>query len=291
MNNCNISVVIPTYQRSEQLLKAINQLLECDPCPDEIIIHIDGGDTVTESMLQTSELQNIVMLRSSTQMGPGGGRNRAIAQAKHPIIASFDDDSYPIDKDYFQRLLNLFEAYPNAAVIAAAIYHQNETIAPDQRSDTQVADFVGCGCAYRQSVFQQTSGYVPLPLAYGMEEVDFSLRLHAMGWQVVQSQWLRVFHDTKLEHHQRPQVTAASIANQALLTYLRYPTELWWLGIAQCLNRIIWLIQHQRFSGIFGGIWMIPQLIKANYSHRQTVSSDSLQSFINLRRHSIPIDY
>jgi GT2 family glycosyltransferase len=290
MNICDISVVIPTYQRGEQLLTTLQRLMDCDPRPAEIIVHIDQGDTATRSILEASKFSELVLLYSDRQMGPGGGRNRAIAQASHEIIASFDDDSYPLDLDYFQRLLHLFEAYPQAAVIAAAIFHQNEAIAPDARQDAWVADFVGCGCAYRRSAFQQTSGYVPLPLAYGMEEVDLSLRLHAIGWQVVESRWLRVFHDTKLEHHDRPQVTAASIANQALLTYLRYPIALWWLGVAQCFSRVIWLIKHQRFLGIVSGILMIPRLIKVNHFYRQTVSSESLQSYISLRRCAVVIE-
>jgi GT2 family glycosyltransferase len=282
---CSVSVVIPTYQRPEQLLKAVMRIKACEPCPDEIIVHIDGNDTLTEAVI--SEVADVKVLRSPEQAGPGGGRNKAIALAKHEIVASFDDDSYPLDQDYFARLLQLFEAYPQAAVMAAAIYHQNETIASDTRQDALVADFVGCGCAYRKSVFQQTNGYVPLPLAYGMEEVDLSLRLHAIDWQVVESRWLRVFHDTKLEHHDRPQVTAASIANQALLAYLRYPIGLWWLGIAQCFSRVIWLIRHQRFLGIVSGILMIPRLIKVNHFYRQTVSSESLQSYISLRRGAV----
>jgi GT2 family glycosyltransferase len=290
MNICNVSVVIPTYQRGDQLLTTLQRLQDCDPRPAEIIIHVDNGDTTTPAILQASEFSDLVMLCSDTRSGPGGGRNRAIAIASHEIIASFDDDSYPIDGDYFRRLLHLFDTYPQAGVIAAAIYHQNEAIAPDTRQDARVADFVGCGCAYRKSVFQQTSGYVPLPLAYGMEEVDLSLRLHAIGWQVVESQWLRVFHDTNLEHHDRAQVTAASIANQALLAYLRYPITLWWLGVAQCFSRVVWLIRHQRLSGIGSGILMIPRLIKVNHLYRQTVSSESLQSYISLRRGAVVIE-
>lgn len=284
MSTCKVTVAIPTYHRPDALLKALEQIHQCNPKPDEIIVHIDGGDTVTEAALHSSRFDNTIIIKNTFKVGPGGGRNMAIARAKNPIVASFDDDSYPIDPDYFARLLQLFEIFPKAAVIGSAIFHQNETVTPDEYTATWVADFVGCGCAYRRDVFLQTKGYVQLPLAYGMEETDLSLRLHHLGWGVLQSPWLRVFHDTKLEHHSNPKITAASIANQALLAYLRYPASLWWLGGAQCISRVSWLMRHQRWNGIMTGLFSIPGLIWQQHHHRQTVSSKSLLSYLRLRR-------
>lgn len=284
MTACNITVAIPTYQRQAQLLKVLNHIYQCNPRPDEIILHVDNNDSDTELVLKSSEFTDVIVIKNLERVGPGGGRNIAIARAKNPIVASFDDDSYPIDSDYFARLIQLFETFPKAAVIGSAIFHQNEIVTDDEYTATWAADFVGCGCAYRKDVFLQTKGYVPLPLAYGMEETDLSLRLHHLGWGILYSPWLRVFHDTKLEHHNSPKITAASIANQALLTYLRYPMSLWWLGGMQCLSRVSWLMQHQRWNGILTGLVSIPGLIRQQHSHRQTVSSQSLLSYLRLRR-------
>jgi GT2 family glycosyltransferase len=287
LNTCNVTVIIPTYKRPQDLLTALKQITACDPAPAQIIVHIDGDDAVTETAIQNSPFQQVQILHSSMQVGPGGGRNRAIVAAQHEIIASFDDDSYPIDSDYFARLIHLFATFPEAAVIGTTIYHQNEPIQLDQPEAAWTANFVGCGCAYRKSAFMQTTGYLPLVVAYDMEEVDLSLRLHDMGWRILHSAWLRVLHDTALEHHQNPKITAASITNRALLAYLRYPPRFWGFGIVQCLNRMIWLIQHQRFAGILAGLLNIPKTLYQHRHQRQTVSAQSLQSYLYLRRHGI----
>ncbi|MBD2690195.1 glycosyltransferase family 2 protein [Anabaena catenula] len=289
MNTCKISVIIPTYNRLSQLLETVEKILECNPCPNEIIIHIDGNDITTEPGLKNLNLPSIKIIKSSVQVGPGGGRNIAIVHANNPIIASFDDDSYPLDTDYFERLTNLFNSFPTAAVIAASIFHINETITPAQLTGTWVSNFIGCGCAYRKEVFQQTTGYVNLPVAYGMEEVDLSLRLHDMGWSILESSWLRVFHNTQLEHHNNPRITAASIANQILLAYLRYPILFCWLGIGQCMSRIFWLIRHGRTSGIVEGLFLIPKLIRQYHQQRQPISAKSLVSYLYLRRNTLPV--
>lgn len=289
MNARSISVVIPTYRRIDKLLDALEHIRACSPEPDEIIIHIDGDDDVTKMALQSSKMDDISVITSKTQQGPGGGRNRAIAQAKHEIVASFDDDSYPIDKDYFARLLQLFEQFPKAAVIGAAIYHIGETVESDEQTAQWEHSFIGCGCAYRKSVFQAVEGYVPLPVAYGMEEVDLSLRLHHADWGVLVSPWLRVFHNTQLEHHGSAKVTAASISNQAMLTYLRYPPFLWWIGLGQCLSRIVWLSKHNRRAGILKGIIDIPKAAYQQRASRRLVSGKSLRSFLDLKRQTVHV--
>lgn len=45
MKICPISVVIPTYNRPEDLLKTLREISACDPCPEEIIVHIDANDS------------------------------------------------------------------------------------------------------------------------------------------------------------------------------------------------------------------------------------------------------
>jgi GT2 family glycosyltransferase len=290
MNNiCPITVGIPTYQRLDKVPKALEKIFACNPIPDEIIVHVDGNDTATETWIQKNYPQ-IQVLKSETQLGPGGGRNKIIEEAKNSIIASFDDDSYPIDQDYFTRLTHLFNQFPEAGVIAASIFHQGETIHPDTLNAFWTADFVGCGCAYRREVFLNTSGYVSLPLAYGMEETDLSLRLHGMGWKILSTPWLRVFHDTTLKHHENPQITAASIANQALLAYLRYPVSLWGLGMGQCMSRILWLIRNQRYRGILKGIASIPRLLWKNKQQRQSLTFYSIISYLKLRKNKVAVD-
>jgi GT2 family glycosyltransferase len=288
MSTCDITVVIPTFNRPQQLLQALDKICACSPAPAEVIVHIDANDSITETALLNSTFKMVKIIRSDKPVGPGGGRNRAIASASHNLVASFDDDSYPIDPDYFTRLLQLFEQFPRAAVIGAAIYHIDEPVHPDEAIAQWKPNFVGCGCAYRRDVFLQTNGYVELPVAYGMEEVDLSLRLHHQEWGILSSPWLRVFHNTRLEHHSQPQVTAASIANLALLAYLRYPVPFWWLGIVQCANRILWLIKNGRFAGILRGVFTIPKLIYRHRRQRQPISVAALKKHLQFIKTEMP---
>ena len=78
-------------------------------------------------------------------------------------------------------------------------------------------------------------------------------------------------------------MTAGSIANLALLAYLRYPVSLWGIGVGQCANRLIWLLRHGRRRGILKGVTMIPAHLRANHRYRLPVSKGALRSYLALR--------
>jgi GT2 family glycosyltransferase len=279
------SAIVVAFQRIEQTLATLERIQSCNPPPDEIIVHVDANQTKCEAAI-SAVFPDVQVLHSETCIGPGGGRNKLLAAVKHELVASFDDDSYPIDEDYFERIRILSEQFSDAAVFAAAIYEPDKEIKGDVPKEKWTSDFSGCGCVYRRSDFLKTNGFVSLPLAYGMEEVDLALRLHAMGRRILRSEWLRVYHDTDLRRHANPDVTAASIANLALLAYLRYPVSLWWIGLAQVVNRVRWLLRHGRWRGILSGLTMIPAHIFRYRGFRKRLSGESVRSFLALRQAS-----
>ena len=279
-----VAAIVTAYRRIPQTQETIRRILACVPPPREILVHVDGNEIATADAVR-AEFPGMQVIVSSGNAGPGGGRNKLLAECRAPYVASFDDDSYPLDGDYFARIGHLFEAYPRAAVLAADVFHQGETPAASTASAARWVDsFPGCGCAYRRSMFCATDGYVPLPVAYGMEEVDLTLRLIDQGYGILHVPALRVFHDTDRARHADPEVTAASIANLALLAYLRYPPAYWWLGVAQLASRLVWLIGAGRIAGIAAGIAAIPGHLLKYRHHRAPVSFKGMRRARLLRR-------
>ena len=278
-----ISAIVTAYERIDQTLNTLRIIEACDPKPDELLVHVDANRVEVERAIRQG-FPSARIVTSSERIGPGGGRNKLVAAASYEFVASFDDDSYPIDSDYFSRALQLFDRFPDASIICAALYHAGEAIGLDERKAQWTADFSGGACVFRRQAFLDAGGYVPLPVAYGMEETDLALRLHSRGGRILSSSWLRVFHDTDLQRHAEPHVTAGSIANLALLAYLRYPVSLWSIGAWQCANRVLWLLRHGRHRGIWRGLTMIPAHLRAHRRFRLTVSNRAVRSYLALRR-------
>lgn len=283
-----ITAIVTAFDRIERTIDTLRTIERCVPPPAEILVHVDGKRAALAAAIRAAH-PAVRVLMSDTIVGPGGARNALIAAATNSIVASFDDDSHPIDADYFARVAEVLRRVPAASVVGACVYHRHEPVGADRRTASWVADFSGGACAYRRDHFLDTGGYVPIETAYGMEEVDLALRLHAQGRRVLQTPWLRVFHDTDLARHADPKVTAASITNLALLAYLRYPAALWIVGAGQCVNRLWWLLGHGRSAGMLRGLLDIP-LALGQYRHaRRLVPASAVRSYLRLRRHPVTV--
>jgi glycosyltransferase involved in cell wall biosynthesis len=103
-DTCQLTAIVPAYRRPDQLLATLRQIRVCKPAPAEILVHVDGGDSVIVEAVKAID-PSIGMLVSDKLLGPGGSRNRLIAAASHELVANFDDDSFPEHPDYFARVI------------------------------------------------------------------------------------------------------------------------------------------------------------------------------------------
>ena len=278
-----VAVFIPTYHRGTKVLETLRRIQACDPQPVEIWIHIDRTDGQLEVAL-AKEHPAVRVISSSDHVGPGGGRHRCLQRCTAPVAVSFDDDSYPCDPDFFGRVAALFDAHPDAGVIGATIWHPHQPARPRTPGFTRQASFTGCGHAIRLGAYRELPGYVPRPVAYGLEETDLSLQLFARQWTIYQSGELRVFHDTTLSHHQKPEITECVVANVALLAFLRYPVRFWGWGALQLGNTIRYCLSVGRWRGVLRGLARIPAdcLRFRSFRHVQPVSA--VRGYLKLRR-------
>lgn len=271
-----ISVVIPTWRRTDQLLPTLGKLLECDPVPDEILVHVDAGDRESASAMREAYGDSVGIIESISTQGPGGGRNLLITRARNPYFASFDDDSWPLRRDYFMRATRLLDSHPEAAVVTATILYGMDDSSAGDDSSRRVSSFEGCGHVGRCQAFREIPGYVPLRYAYGMEEADVALQLMDLGWEIRKSGSLRVYHDTELTHHASPALNAAQITNMALKAYLRYPVRYWPYGVLQVLNRVKYSLQSGRYRGIVSGLISIPDQCLRHRGSRSALKTSTI---------------
>src|ERR1700754_2745461 len=202
-----VSVIIPTFGRGAAILRVLERISLCRPLPAAIVVHVDAASDGTIAEIK-GKFPDVVVLTSSTRLGPGGGRHRALMECETPFAVSFDDNSYPIDQDFFAQVIRLFSENEGAALMAAQIWHRNEGVPELADWIFDRPSFVGCGFAIRVEAYRKIRGYLPRPVAYGIEETDISLQLFAAGWRICQVGALRVFHDTDLQHHESPVITA-----------------------------------------------------------------------------------
>lgn len=85
-----VSVIIPTFNRSAQVLEAVRSVLDQKRVPAQVIVVDDGSTDGTAEALRTfgSKIRLIRQLRK----GVSAARNRGVLAAEHPWIAFLDSD-------------------------------------------------------------------------------------------------------------------------------------------------------------------------------------------------------
>jgi GT2 family glycosyltransferase len=112
-----ISIVIPTYNRPEQLVVCLQACARLDyPCDRfEVIVVDDGGATPLDEIV--SRFHGMLTLRLLWQenTGPAAARNRGAAEARGEFLAFTDDDCAPAP-NWLRALSTQFVASPDCAV-------------------------------------------------------------------------------------------------------------------------------------------------------------------------------
>lgn len=283
MDRVAVTATVTAYTRVQQTITTIEKLLDCRPAPDEVLVHVDGGQQACAEAIRRA-FPDIPVIVSGESIGPGGGRNKLMAAACNELVANFDDDSYPYDSDFFGRAVEIFRLFPTASVVGGMIIHRHQTAQPAVRKIAECANFSGCGVVFRRADLIEAGGYIPLPIAYGAEEEDIALRLFDRQKTILFSPWLRVFHDTTLHHHSDPLINAHVIANIGILVFLRYPKRLWVYGMGQVARRVLWCLAAGRWRGILRGLAMLPLQAAKYKRHRAPVSTTAFFAKLRARK-------
>ncbi|RLB10590.1 MAG: glycosyltransferase family 2 protein, partial [Deltaproteobacteria bacterium] len=91
--SATVSVIIPTYNRAQKLIRAVDSVLNQTFRDVEIIVVDDGSEDDTRAVLRRWGTK-ITVIEHRSRRGPSAARNSGIAQASAPLIAFLDSDDY-----------------------------------------------------------------------------------------------------------------------------------------------------------------------------------------------------
>lgn len=97
-----VSVIIPTHNRSSLVLRSVNSALKQTLQNIEVIVAIDGDEPETREALLENQDQRLKILELSQNKGASSARNQGVINARSNWIAFLDDD----DEWYPEKLEN-----------------------------------------------------------------------------------------------------------------------------------------------------------------------------------------
>lgn len=132
----SISVVIPTYNRREDLDKCLQSISKQRILPNQVIV-VDNGSISPQDIISKWDSkflqQNIEFLyiKNELENGANIARNIGISYSTG-FVVSFLDDDLILDNNYYYEILDIFKKYPNANGVQgynqSASYHPPTTL-------------------------------------------------------------------------------------------------------------------------------------------------------------------
>lgn len=123
-----ISIIIPTYNRVNQLKQSIKSIQGQSYSDWNIIVVDDCSDDSTINYINNLGDQRISVYRNQRNSGPGFSRKFGYQHAHGEFIIFCDDDDYYTDMDFFKNAIKRLEQDKDLALICANsdIYYEAE---------------------------------------------------------------------------------------------------------------------------------------------------------------------
>ncbi len=192
-----VAVIITTRDRRVQLRDTLQQIRGCRPPPDEILVCCDGCSDDSADMLR-DEFADVRVLENERWRGSIPSRDRLLREAHSEVVVSLDDDSFPMDPQFFLRVKGLFRKFPRAAVLTFPQVTDEfpETltqIRPTRGGRSLVGSFTNSGAALRRSIYLRLPGFATV-FEHAYEEPDYAKQCVGAGYGVVHEPALTVRH-------------------------------------------------------------------------------------------------
>ncbi len=196
-----VSVVIPTCNRSQQVMRLLDALAAQDLAePFEVIVVDDVSKDDTLERLRAAVpagRYSLVILPSAVNTGPGGARNRGWRKARGELIAFVDDDCVP-DPGWLQAITGGLD---NADITIGRTRPPNDQlhlIGPFSSflDIDHNRTFSTCNIAYRRQVLEQLDGFDEVRFVWpNGEDTDLGLRSVKAGYRDTYVPEALVWHD------------------------------------------------------------------------------------------------
>ncbi|HEY6121646.1 MAG TPA: glycosyltransferase family A protein, partial [Pyrinomonadaceae bacterium] len=140
-----ISVIVPTYNQSRYLTRAIESVWAQDLDDFEIIVVDDGSTDDTEAILQELSSQGKLRCFRQENLGPAAARNRGIRESRGELIAFLDSDDFWLPGKLKAQLDALARTGDRFSYCGSKVVDENESpiaLAPASTDDGRFLNLV-----------------------------------------------------------------------------------------------------------------------------------------------------
>ena len=213
IENVLVSIIIPVYNRSEQLFRLVRQLSNQSYSSLELIIVDDYSEDHFDALRNI--ISGIKMFRCNQRSGPAFAKNLGAMNALGKYLLFLDSDIEVIDDDCIKKMVEISQSDGSIGELGGelalgkdCVYTcganitfdgkttaKNVLVGDDNRSELYLCDFVPTSnCFVSKDMFFKVGGFDPYFL-YLAEDKDLGYRIKKLGYSNYFSYNISVKHN------------------------------------------------------------------------------------------------
>jgi len=170
-NNPLVSIILPTYNRSEYLSRAIESVLGQTYNNFELVIIDDCSTDRTSEIISKYQDSRIKIIKNKENLGLVKSLNKAINYAKGECIARIDDDDFWSDSKKIEKQIEFLENNPEYVLVGCGVIKINKQgkevrkyLFPEKDKEIReimlvISPFVHPGVVFRKKAWEKVGGY------------------------------------------------------------------------------------------------------------------------------------
>ena len=212
------SIIIVSYNKREDITRCLQSVSETSHAAFEVIV-VDNA-SADGSADAASLFSEVIVVRSSENVGFGGGCNLGASRARGELLVFLNPDTV-VDPGWLTALIKPLDARPQVGLVTSKILMLDDpkrintcgntvhltgltlcrglgASSETFDSDEEVDAVSGAAFAIRRDLFQALGGFDATMFLY-MEDTDLSLRARLAGWESSFAADSVVYHDYSLK--------------------------------------------------------------------------------------------
>jgi hypothetical protein len=241
--NSLVSVVFPTMNRKEDLIKCIQSIKKSTYSPIEIII-ADNGSTDGSKQIIKELFPEVIILESEINLGSPIAINKCIKKSKGEFILRLDDDII-LESDTIEKMIRVIRSNEKiGAVGALCFYTENPDLLRNAGmkinmffGKTKVygknsknielfkgekeRNFIGGGTMIiRRSVYDKI-GLFDENYFFMYEDVDWLFRLKKAGYIILVTSSARLYHKKEIINSKKEKPIKVYLDNRSQVLFMK----------------------------------------------------------------------
>ena len=204
-----VAAVIASYNAEQTLGKCIDSLLGADYPHEKLhVVVVDDGSTDGTRQVVARYADRVTLVETERNIGPSQARNLGVRHSAADYVC-FTDADCTVARDWVRELLAAFK--PNVGAVGGTqlcptdetpfgrvVQKYLETVGfvggytRRHRVAVEVDHNPSCNVMYKREVFDEVGGF--LAGLWPGEDVEFALRVRALGYRIFYNPRARVYH-------------------------------------------------------------------------------------------------